>query len=689
VRGAACIRAMRAGDALMADLVHLFGGPFIATDPTTPEDQLIQAMRDAGLKPPDTVHLDGQLHRFATGTKGQGKYGGPADKPGWYVAFGDGIPAGSFGCWRSGVEMSWRADMGGEVSVADEMAIARRMSEARKARDEYRKKQAHTGAEICERIWVDAARASADHPYLARKKIAGHGARVSGDGRLIVPLYAPDGMISSLQYIEHDGTKRYHAGASTGGCYWMIGTMETPGVLYIAEGYATAATIHEVTGRPCAVAYSASNLPSVAGSLREKHGDTQDIVIVADHDAHGVGQKYADQAAAKHGVRVVMPAVEGQDANDLHLSGGDLLGLLEPPKPTWLVNAKDFAAKPAPLKWLVKRWLQDRALVMMHGPSGVGKSFLAIDWCMRIASGIDEWNGQRVRHGAVVYLAGEGHHGLKARIAGWSQAMGVTDVDMWISQSGCDLNTPAGYRQALESIKQVPGDVVLVVVDTLHRFLAGDENSSVDTKSMLDHCDKLMRELECTVLLVHHTGVSDEAQHRARGSSAWRGALDGEIGVTIASKDTGVLAVRQHKVKDAETMEQVYMELQQVPVAGWLDDDGEQVTTAIVTPTDAPTPSQKRDSALSRHRKTFERAWFASECETRGNSPYVSRSALIELLESDGMSHKVASNYARVAYERGTVGVLISAGYIKPHEHGWVICSESDATALVLSRGLR
>jgi putative DNA primase/helicase len=69
------------------------------------------------------------------------------------------------------------------------------------------------------------------------------------------------------------------------------------------------------------------------------------------------------------------------------------------------------------------------------------------------------------------------------------------------------------------------------VVDTLHRFLDGDENSATDAKTMLDACSALIQEFACSVILIHHTGVSSEAQHRGRGSSAWRGALDIEISV--------------------------------------------------------------------------------------------------------------------------------------------------------------
>jgi phage/plasmid primase-like uncharacterized protein len=55
----------------------------------------------AGLEPPDEIHFDGKIHRFRSGTKGSPGHG---DKPGWYLVFGDGIPAGRFGCWRAGME---------------------------------------------------------------------------------------------------------------------------------------------------------------------------------------------------------------------------------------------------------------------------------------------------------------------------------------------------------------------------------------------------------------------------------------------------------------------------------------------------------------------------------------------------------------------------------------------------------
>jgi putative DNA primase/helicase len=121
------------------------------------------------------------------------------------------------------------------------------------------------------------------------------------------------------------------------------------------------------------VAYSASNLVPVTGTLREMYGATQDIVIVADHDQSGVGQRYAEQASAKYGARMVMPPTLG-DANDYAQAGHDLAGLLMPIKDDWLIPADDFCAQPSPISWLVKRWIQSQALVMVHGPSSRGNT---------------------------------------------------------------------------------------------------------------------------------------------------------------------------------------------------------------------------------------------------------------------------------------------------------------------------
>jgi hypothetical protein len=582
------------------------------------------------------------------------------------------------------MEVTWRADVGRKLTQTEEMSHAKRLAEAKALRDAALERQHQVASDTVEKIWTGAQAALPDHPYLAKKGIQTHGARATGDGRLVLPLYDSDGTLATLQYIDHEGGKLYHPGGQTGGKFWMVGSLDEPGTLFVAEGFATAATIHETTDRPVVVAYSASNLVPVTGTLREMYGATQDIVIVADQDNSGVGQRYAEQASAKYGARMVMPPILG-DANDYAQAGHDLAGLLMPVKDDWLIPADDFCAQPSPISWLVKRWIQSQALVMVHGPSGGGKTFVVLDWCLRMASGIEDWAGHKVRQGNVVYLAGEGHHGLRGRVAAWKHHHQAGKLAMWLSKDGCDLNTPTGYLKVVEQVRMLKDRPSVIVVDTLHRFLQGDENSAQDAKTMLDACNALMMEFNCSVILVHHTGVSDEAQHRARGSSAWRGALDIEISI-VPGKDNVPMQIVQRKSKDAELAETIHVELQQVAIPGWRDEDNQQVTSAVIVQAEAPT-APKKESKLDAHRKAFENAWWGTGAEIREGLPYVSRSALKDKLAADGRKPRTIENDLSAAYPEKLIGALILSEIISPLEHGWMVIDEVQASAMMMRKG--
>jgi hypothetical protein len=497
-----------------------------------------------------------------------------------------------------------------------------------------------------------------------------------------VPLYGADGALSSLQYISHDGGKLYHSKGQTGGKFWQIGTADEPGTIYIAEGFATAATIHEVTNRPCVVAFSASNLVPVCNTIREHFGATQDLVIVADNDVSGTGQKYADQASAKFGARVVMPPIPG-DANDYVQAGHDLAALLTPQPDDWLQSADSLCDQPAPIAWLIKRWLQDKALMMLHGPSGVGKTFILMDMCLRIATGKDDWNGFKVRPGMVVYLAGEGHYGLRGRIAAWKHQHGAKKINMWVSRHGCDLNTAQGYQKATDAIRALSEPPAIIVIDTLHRFLDGDENSAQDAKTMIDACDRMKHEFGCSVMLVHHTGVSDEAQHRARGSSAWRGALDIEISVT-GGKNDAPIKIEPRKVKDGEEPDPIYCDLESITIPGWLDEDGEPVKSAVPIKVAAPEKAKPGRPAHD-NKQIFRRAWWDQKDQaeyTDDGAPYLTRAALAHFLEHTiGKKDTVAKQYAK---ESGPfIKPLIDAKWLVPYGKGYAIADEVDKLSMV------
>lgn len=277
-------------------------------------DQFKRALRAAGLDTDEALVADGELHRYRVEGDKKGS------KNGFYVLHADGIPAGEFGSWKTGQKETWRADIGRTLSSEEEaahkarvqaMQAARKLAEG-KARAEARSKAA--------RLWKAAAElVKATHPYLVAKVVRAYGIRQLKDA-LMVPMRDVDGALHGLQFIQPDGTKRFTTGMAKAGHYRAIGKPQ--GVVLIAEGYATAATLHEATGHALACAFDAGNLLAVAQAIHAKRPELR-LVLAADNDHRTEGNpglaKAQVAAAAVHGL-VCLPAfaadAEGTDWND-------------------------------------------------------------------------------------------------------------------------------------------------------------------------------------------------------------------------------------------------------------------------------------------------------------------------------------------------------------------------------------
>src|SRR5258708_2601023 len=120
------------------------------------------AIQGAGLQPPEMIEADGRLRRFSS----SGKRG---DDAGWYVFHDDGIPAGAYGDWRSGVYQTWRANVGRQLTPAEESAHRSRVEAMRLAREAEAATQHAEAAARAAKIWAKAKPAPADHRYLSTK----------------------------------------------------------------------------------------------------------------------------------------------------------------------------------------------------------------------------------------------------------------------------------------------------------------------------------------------------------------------------------------------------------------------------------------------------------------------------------------------------------------------------------------
>ncbi|EME7599590.1 toprim domain-containing protein, partial [Salmonella enterica] len=180
---------------------------------------------------------------------------------------------------------------------------------------------------------MEKTRPASGNAYLTHKGFPGHecvmltathktGGVTFRAGDMVVPLYDNAGALVNVQLINSDGLKRtLKGGAVKGTCHIIGGQKQAGKRLWIAEGYATALTVHHLTGETVMVALSSVNLLSLASLARQKHPACQ-IVLAADRDLNGNGQSKAAAAAdACEGI-VALPPVFG-DWNDAFMQKGE------------------------------------------------------------------------------------------------------------------------------------------------------------------------------------------------------------------------------------------------------------------------------------------------------------------------------------------------------------------------------
>lgn len=674
----------------MSNIESIFGGAFVPPAPEVvdaPEVQFRNAIIDAGLDDPGVIIADGVLHRFKTG----GKSG--FDRSSWYVAHMEGVPTIIFGDWRLDIEQTFKANVGRKMTVAEEMETVARIAKAKALRDEEKKKKNEVVASTVEKIWEDAIEATPDHPYLKRKGIQAHGAKVTGDGRLIVPLYSSEGHLSTLQYIGSDGQKLYHSGGSTNGKFAILGSMDEAGVIYIAEGYATAATIHEETGRPCVVAYSASNLVPVTSMIREKFGLGQEIVIAADNDKSGIGLRYAEQAAAKYGARFVLPPNEGEDVNDFRTNGGDVKQLLRPSENSEIISkmqalfADELSDEYQAPNELIENLMTIGGLTVLYGDSNSGKTFLALAMAAAVSTGFNFF-GRRTDKGLVIYLATESPSSVMTRIQAIKKHsqqsldnLVIVPVPINFYSNDGDAADVVELVKAVSKQKNLP--VHLIVGDTLARMSAGaNENSGEDMGPVMARFDQVANATKAAMLIIHHNGKNAAAG--ARGWSGIRAHIDTEIEVVAENNTRTATITKQRELPGKGDIIHFKLEIVEMGESKF----GGKATTCVAVPDEegelnsVPKEKSKSDKLYS----TFKDAWFYSKCEFIGDDPYISRSSLRNFFEYvKNCSSRTASNKVEPGRKGDFIYTLLDENKVYSVENGWAVCDDGWVSSLSLS----
>lgn len=301
-------------------------------------DDVKSQLQDAGLILDKPLELDARIQRWKVDGEDRERRGWSKLRE-WQSKAGNVFIVGAFGVWHGNddgytkIELSkicnsCGAKMGlkektcpacktpaqSSMTAEDMEAIKAANKEAAKKVADLRKAEIKRAASWAESVWGKCTPCEA-HEYLERKQIKPHGLRILPDstegmtladidesnafrlksaaGALVIPMHDAKGAMQGLQFIYAKGHPRrakierdkefWPSGMAMGGTFGLVGPIKREGVMLIAEGYATAASLHESTGQTVAYAFAANNLAK-AGKLLGKEYPRLRFLFCADDD---------------------------------------------------------------------------------------------------------------------------------------------------------------------------------------------------------------------------------------------------------------------------------------------------------------------------------------------------------------------------------------------------------------------
>ncbi|WP_233862869.1 AAA family ATPase [Paraburkholderia adhaesiva] len=499
-----------------------------------------------GLTPPEII-ADGEFHRFD----------GPEDKRGRksasYVLHSDGdIAWGWFRCWKTGIEAGWFSKSESGMSEAEKRAHRERMDRLKTQRAAERARRAEEARISVEGQWEAARGVDGNHPYVKRKGIHPYGAKQLRDD-VLVPLRDIDGTMHSVQRIyPKRGTngkdKIFATGGRTAGCFCLVGSEPKDGdTILIAEGWATACSLHQSTGYPVFAAMFADNLTPVSKAAREKFPLAR-IILCADDDYRtdgNPGVTKATEAARAVGGVVAVPDFGDKrpdgvtDFNDLHCLGGRdgleairaCIGGAKPREAEsegstlpgnggaataprkrsgpFVVLTRACDIVPEPIYWLWPGYLPAGKFTAFAGPAGCGKTTIAIALAATVSCGGTWPDGtQCPEPGNVVIWTGE--DGLADTLVPRLMAAGADLERVRFIESVID---DEGRIAPFDPSRDVPilseklaeiGGARLLIVDPIISAVRGDSHKAGDVRISLQPLLDLAAAHNCALLGITH-----------------------------------------------------------------------------------------------------------------------------------------------------------------------------------------
>jgi hypothetical protein len=264
-----------------------------------------------------------------------------------------------------------------------------------------------------------------------------------------------------------------------------------------------------------------------------------------------------------------------------------------PPLP--VVRVAEIPLEGQPQRWLIDQLWSDSSVGLIGGAPKCSKTWLGLDLALSVATGTACLGKYAVAQAGpvLVYLAEDALPVLRERVAGMARHRGLdlADVEMHvITAPTLRLDRDPHRSRLLETAKRLRPRLVLL--DPLVRLHGIDENKAGEVAGLLAYFRALQRQLDLSVILVHHTRKN--AAGGAAAGQGLRGSSDlhafGDSNLYLRRTRERLLLSSEHRAAAASPP--VYLEL--------VATDAQTTHLEVVTEVDSPKRGSLQDQVLAR-----------------------------------------------------------------------------------------